>query len=421
MSAPIPYNKPPDHLVRRALRNPRVAIGGGVLMLILLLCFGSTPWTLRDSSTFFYDAQVSSSSEQPPSKANLFQLRVPLPVSGERKRALSNIGMTPTLITTTSVELQWIDAHEGDSGHIIERRLPDPKKPWIEVARLDPGVTKFVDSITPEDIAEAKAASSSKRDAAFFYRMRATGTTDMRAWFGTDKPGRSLLARCLLGGTVSLLVGASAAIISVILGVTVGLIAGYRGGWVDQVLMRFVDINYGLPYVLLVILFKVAFEGPLEDLFGGNTRVANIVVLFVAIGLVSWLTMARVVRGQVLSLRAQPFIEACRAMGIPEWRIFLKHLLPNLVGPITVYATLTVPQAVLQESFLSFLGIGVSPPMPSWGNLASDGITVAFLEPPLWWQLLFPCVLLGITLLALNYLGDGLRDFFDPKKEAAKL
>ncbi|HQY88080.1 MAG TPA: hypothetical protein PK402_05435, partial [Tepidisphaeraceae bacterium] len=154
MSAPIPYNKPPDHLVRRALRNPRVAIGGGVLMLILLLCFGSTPWTLRDSSTFFYDAQVSSSSEQPPSKANLFQLRVPLPVSGERKRALSNIGMTPTLITTTSVELQWIDAHEGDSGHIIERRLPDPKKPWIEVARLDPGVTKFVDSITPEDIAE---------------------------------------------------------------------------------------------------------------------------------------------------------------------------------------------------------------------------------------------------------------------------
>ena len=138
---------------------------------------------------------------------------------------------------------------------------------------------------------------------------------------------------------------------------------------------------------------------------------ANLVVLFCAIGLVSWLTMARVVRGQVLSLRSQPFIEACRASGLTEWRIFTRHLLPNLIGPVIVYATLTVPQAILQESFLSFLGIGIQKPLPSWGSLASDGLLPA-LNPinHRWWLLFFPCLLLAVTLLSLNFLGDGLRD-----------
>ena len=232
-------------------------------------------------------------------------------------------------------------------------------------------------------------------------------------WFGTDVQGRSLLGRCLLGGCISLAVGAAAAAISVVLGVTVGLLAGYRGGWVDALLMRLVDILYGLPYILIVILFQVAFQ---------SSRAGSVVVLFVAIGLVSWLTMARVVRGQVLSLRAQPFIEACRASGLTEWRIFTRHLLPNLVGPILVYATLTVPQAILQESFLSFLGIGIQQPLPSWGSLASNGLLPA-LNPieHRWWLLLFPCVLLATTLLSLNFLGDGLRDVFDPKREGAKI
>ena len=231
--------------------------------------------------------------------------------------------------------------------------------------------------------------------------------------FGTDIQGRSLLGRCLLGGSISLAVGAAAAAISVVLGLTVGLVAGYRGGWVDALLMRLVDILYGLPYILIVILFQVAFS---------SSRVGSVVVLFVAIGLVSWLTMARVVRGQVLSLRAQPFIEACRASGLTEWRIFTRHLLPNLVGPVIVYATLTVPQAILQESFLSFLGIGVQKPLPSWGSLASDGLLPA-LNPihSRWWLLVFPCVLLATTLLSLNFLGDGLRDVLDPKREAAKI
>lgn len=238
--------------------------------------------------------------------------------------------------------------------------------------------------------------------------------------FGTDILGRSLLGRCLLGGAISLAIGVGAAAISTVLGVGVGLLAGYRGGWVDALLMRCVDILYGLPYILLILLFTVAFQERLASAL--NPRAANLIVLFLAIGSVSWLTMARVVRGQVLSLRAQPFIEAARAAGLTETRIFFRHLLPNLVGPVTVYATLIVPQAILQESFLSFLGVGVQDPLPTWGKLASDGLLPA-LNPvhSRWWLLLFPSVLLAITLLCLNFAGDGLRDVFDPRRESAKI
>lgn len=244
----------------------------------------------------------------------------------------------------------------------------------------------------------------------------------VRLWFGTDILGRSMLARVLLGGTISLAIGFAAAAISVVLGVTVGMLAGYRGGWIDSLLMRSVDILYGLPYILLVVLLKIALEPLLRDNLQFDPAAANIIVLFLAIGSVSWLTMARVVRGQVLSLRAQPFIEACRASGLTEWRIFSRHLLPNLVGPITVYATLIIPQAILQESFLSFLGIGIQPPMPTWGSLAAEGLLPALNTiRHYWWLLAFPCIFLAVTLLCLNFLGDGLRDVFDPKREAAKI
>jgi len=264
------------------------------------------------------------------------------------------------------------------------------------------------------------------RDGRFYFdrqnsaEVRTPPAGDVVHWFGTDSLGRSILARCLLGGTISLAVGAAAALISVFLGVTVGLFAGYRGGWTDSLLMRSVDILYGLPYILLVILFKIAFEPLLGRKLSPQT--ANVVILFSAIGLVSWLTMARVVRGQVLSLRSQPFIEAAKALGLPESRIFLRHILPNLIGPITVYATLTVPAAILQESFLSFLGVGIAAPLPTWGSLASEGLLPA-LNPlnSLWWMLLFPCALLVVTLLSLNFVGDGLRDVFDPKRDQAKI
>jgi ABC-type dipeptide/oligopeptide/nickel transport system permease subunit len=337
---------------------------------------------------------------------------------------------------------------------------------------------------------------------------------------GTDVLGRSLLYRVMTGGGISLGIGLSAAFISVFIGTLYGAISGYAGGKTDAAMMRVVDVLFGLPYILLVVLLAVAsdaaideyvtkqksraswtnqqeavlvgqasgtkptetqisawraepYEGaqsPLSELVasldmaglvaeleaadeaaraGATTQaeidaivltngevldamafrqrppralsdstrlVLDLVVLLVAIGGVSWLTMARVIRGQVLSLKNLPFIEAARSAGAPTRRIFLVHLLPNLLGPIIVYATLTVPLAILQESFLSFLGIGVKPPLPSWGNLAADGLNELNPYESLWWLILFPCVLLGATLLALNFVGEGLREAFDPKR-----
>lgn len=249
--------------------------------------------------------------------------------------------------------------------------------------------------------------------------------------FGSDRLGRDVLIRCLTGGGVSLSIGIAAALISVVIGTTYGSIAGYVGGRVDAVMMRIVDIVYGLPYILLVVLLAVAMSGLIElaearvadGATGGlaglvieNKTILNVVTLLIAIGGVSWLTMARVIRGQVLSLKSQPFMEACRAIGVPVHVQFRRHLFPNLLGPIVVYATLTVPQAILQESFLSFLGIGVQPPLPSWGNLAAEGLSELNPIRSRWWLLLWPCLLLAVTLLSLNFVGEALRASLDPRR-----
>ena len=294
--------------------------------------------------------------------------------------------------------------------------------PWT-LAEVSPDGSRVTQKGTGVAFYTLSSEKMVRQPPAFFDRNpsgRITGIRQWWSWFGYDPLGRSILARSLFGGTISLSVGLAAAAIAVFLGVAVGLFAGYRGGWVDSALMRFVDIMYGLPYILLVILFRIAFQDKLSTHFKDPTD-ANVIVLFSAIGLVSWLTMARVVRGQVLSLRSLPYIEACRALGLKERRIFVRHILPNLIGPITVYATLTVPSAILQESFLSFLGVGVNPPLATWGSLASEGVEQLSPLHFYWWLLLFPCALLAVTLLSLNFLGDGLRDVFDPKKEAAKI
>ncbi|HEX7009403.1 MAG TPA: ABC transporter permease, partial [Phycisphaeraceae bacterium] len=206
-------------------------------------------------------------------------------------------------------------------------------------------------------------------------------------------------------------------------------LAGYVGGRIDALMMRTVDVLYGLPSILLVVLVDLALRPTVRAAAGAvlseraSASIAELVTLLVAIGGVSWLTMARVIRGQVLSLRAQPFVEAARAAGTGPWRILRVHLLPNLMGPIIVYTTLTVPAAILQESFLSFLGIGVQRPLPSWGNLAADGVerlpALAAGAPFHGWLLLFPCLLLGLTLMALNFLGDALRRRLDPRRARA--
>lgn len=234
---------------------------------------------------------------------------------------------------------------------------------------------------------------------------------------GMDELGRSLLWRTLYGGAISLTLGLLAAGIAVVIGTAYGALAGYVGGRCDEFMMRIVDVLYALPYMLLVMLFTVSIGAWLENRQIVGREWSRFVVLTLAIGGVSWLTMARVIRGQVLSLREQPFIEAARALGIPTHRILLRHLLPNLAGPIIVFATLTVPQAILQESFLSFLGVGVQPPQATWGSLAADGVRL--LNPVRfdWWLLVFPCGALSVTLLALNFVGDGLRDAFDVRGE----
>lgn len=244
---------------------------------------------------------------------------------------------------------------------------------------------------------------------------------------GTDRLGRSVAVRLLAGGGISLAVGFSAAMMAVIIGTLYGTVAGWCGGRVDSIMMRIVDILYGLPYILLVVLLAVAAGGLIDraneaggssgvlDWIGGHREMVNIVTLLIAIGGVSWLTMARVIRGQVLSLKQQPFMEACRAIGVPLHRQFRRHLLPNLLGPIIVYATLTVPSAILSESFLSFLGIGVQEPLPSWGNLAASGLSELNTVRARWWLLAFPCGAIALTLLALNFMGEGLRERFDPR------
>jgi len=241
------------------------------------------------------------------------------------------------------------------------------------------------------------------------------------SWFGHDDLGRSLFYRILPGFLVSLTIGLAAAVMAVAIGVTWGAVAALAGGRVDFIMMRFVDVLYGLPYILMVILLKVGLTRPLTILMGDDSRRTDLVILLLAIGGVSWLTMARVIRGQVLSLSSQPFVEAARACGAGGFQVLRRHMLPNLVGPIAVYATLVIPQAMLQESFLSFLGIGIQQPTPSLGRLAADGVQAVNTFVGYWWLIVFPCAVLVLTLLALNFIGDALRDAYDPKSKTVGL
>ena len=398
-------------------------IGAAVLLAILATCLASLPWTLGDAPAL---GQASG---------------VPRYSAGDTGAAR----LPPWWIHPTAEQATRLDA----------QTLPAVK----EAVRAQFG--GLPDELTGLAATDARAT------------LRQTWP---RYWLGTDVLGRSVLVRCLAGGGISLGVGIAAALISVLIGTLYGGLAGYLGGRVDALMMRIVDVLYGLPYVLLVVLLAVAGNAMIDEYTGrGHERTAwlaatatplarsagdpvntptealrwldqhpdlrhdltaralaavpprqpviprtalDITILLAAIGGVSWLTMARVVRGQVLSLKHRPFVEAARALGTGPLAIFYRHLLPNLWGPIIVYATLTVPQAILQESFLSFLGIGVQPPLPSWGNLAAEGLTELNPFASNWWLLLFPCLLLAVTLLALNFVGEGLREALDPQRPA---
>lgn len=218
-------------------------------------------------------------------------------------------------------------------------------------------------------------------------------------YFGTDYNGRDLFVRTLYGGRVSLTIGIVATLVSLVIGVSWGAIAGFIGGRVDGAMMRVVDILYSLPFIFFVIMLTVVFG-------------RYMVLMYVAIGAVSWLDMARIVRGQTLSLKRKEFVEAAHASGVSTFNIIRRHIVPNTLGPVIIYVTLTVPVVMLTESFISFLGMGVQEPNSSWGVLVSEGSRTMDVS---WWGLVFPCLFLSTTLLCLNYLGDGMRDAFDPK------
>jgi oligopeptide transport system permease protein len=217
--------------------------------------------------------------------------------------------------------------------------------------------------------------------------------------FGLDANGRDVFVRTLVGGRISLAVGVVATFVSLFIGVTYGAVAGFIGGTTDELMMRFVDILYSMPYIFFVIILMVVFG-------------RNIIFIFLAIGAVEWLTMARIVRGQTLSIRQKEFIEAARATGVGPFTIIRRHVVPNVIGPVIVYMTLTIPGNILAESFLSFLGLGVQEPLTSWGRLISEGAQEMQISP---WLLIFPAVFMATTLFCFNFIGDGLRDALDPK------
>lgn len=218
---------------------------------------------------------------------------------------------------------------------------------------------------------------------------------------GTDYSGRDMLARIIYGGQISMMIGLVGTLCSVFIGIVLGALAGYRGGRIDSLIMRTVDILYGLPYMLIVIICMAVFG-------------RNILNLFIALALVSWLTIARMVRGQIMSLKNSEYVEAARSMGAKTWRIIFKHMIPNSLSIIIVYSTLRIPAFIMQESFLSFLGLGVQAPYASWGSLISDGVASMTLYP---WRLIFPSIAMTLFLFAMNFLGDGLRDAFDPQSK----
>ena len=252
--------------------------------------------------------------------------------------------------------------------------------------------------------------------------LHATNTTRLVGpiFFGTDTNGRDAFARVLEGARISLLVGISGALINLIIGTAYGLVSGYAGGRTDGMMMRLVEILYALPRLIILIIFTFIFDQHFKTWLNAHGFLAlvgysKIIILILSLGLIEWLTMARIVRGQVLSLKNLQFVTAARALGQSHALIIVRHLLPNVAGIVIVYLTLTIPAVILDESFLSFLGLGVQAPQASWGSLLSDGALVINPVKSYWWLLLCPALVMSVTLLALNFLGDALRDALDPR------
>ncbi len=349
----------------RLRANKAATFSGFYLIIMVILCGIGPMLTPHDFNTIYKDYNRIEPSLSPYPKAETIEPAIEDVVRRARLELVS-----------------WED--QGDT-ILIKVKSDDP---------IDERVTRYIDRSNVLKNAEVVETAPDQLS------VTISAAVDRKYFiFGTDNNGRDLLTRTLIAGRVSLAIGLLAGLVAVVIGVLYGATAGFVGGKTDEIMMRIVDILYSLPFIFFVIMLVVFFG-------------RNFVLMFLAVGAVLWLDMARIVRGQALSIRRQEYVQAAEALGVGQWGILMRHVVPNLLGPVVVYTTLLVPQVIMLESFLSFLGLGVQEPMASWGVLISQG---AKNIPAANWLLLFPAFFLISTLFALNFIGDGLRDALDPK------
>lgn len=401
---------------QRLMRNRAALVGGGIVLLMILIALAA-PLISSQVTHFTQEETHQSYVIKPPGARSIpaehrtfFALDSEYNLAFADKDKDGSVDSVELSEALQKIEFARFDTNGdgfltenefnsaphglvGDEGKLVTLDNNNDKKLELDETILFTG-------IYPSSEASSFIRKYDKNEDEILSKNEFPGIPEPHThYLGGDTRGRDLLTRLIYGGRISLAVGLLATLVSFLIGVTWGATAGFIGGRVDNLMMRIVDVMYGLPFMFVVILLMVIFG-------------KNILLLFLALGAIQWLTMSRIVRGQVISLKKREFVEAAFSIGVNKMTIVFRHLIPNALGPIIVYSTLTVPAVMLEEAFLSFLGLGVQPPYASWGSLASEGREYLELYP---WLILYPGLALAITLLSLNFFGDGLRDALDPQ------